>query len=148
VLPPRIRTILAIADYQFGPGANQLLFGDLEGRIKIQSWYPRRARIFCGKTLLATLNPSTGQLQLTLESAQKLKDLEAYKVHFNNTHLTGSTLFASGVSHASHEIRPGDEVLIENIEEEIIGIGQAVMNGREMEVATKGFAVKIRKKRR
>ena len=148
VLHPRIRTILAIADYQFGPEANQLLFGDLEGRIKIQSWYPRRARIFCGKTLLATLNPSTGQLQLTLESAQKLKDLEAYKVHFNNTHLTGSTLFASGVSHASHEIRPGDEVLIENIEEEIIGIGQAVMNGREMEVATKGFAVKIRKKRR
>ncbi len=148
VLPPRIRTILAIADYQFGPGANRLLFGDLEERIKIHSWYPRRARIFCGQKHLATLNPSTGQLQLTLESAQNLKDLEAYKVHFNNTHLTGSTLFASGVSHASHEIRPGDEVLIENIEEEIIGIGQAIMNGKEMEVATKGFAVKIRKKRR
>ncbi|MFX0198488.1 MAG: DUF5591 domain-containing protein [Candidatus Hodarchaeota archaeon] len=148
VLPPRIRTILAIADYQFGSGANQMLFGDLEERIKIQSWYPRQARIFSGQSHLATLNPSTGQLQLTLESAKKLKDLEAYKVYFNNTYLTGSTLFASGVSHASHEIRPGDEVIIENIEEEIIGTGQAVMNGWEMEEATKGFAVKIRKKRR
>ncbi|MFQ6127178.1 MAG: DUF5591 domain-containing protein [Candidatus Heimdallarchaeota archaeon] len=148
VLPQRMRTILAIADYQFGPGANQLLFGDLEERIKIQSWYPRRAHIFGGQTHLATLNPSTGQLQLTLDGAQNLKELEAYKAHFNNIHLTGTTLFASGVSHASHEIRPGDEVLIENIEEEIIGIGQAIMNGKEMEVATKGYAVKIREKRR
>ena len=45
-------------------------------------------------------------------------------------------------------IGPGDEVIIENTREEIIGTGQAIMSGSEMEVATRGLAVKIRAKDR
>ena len=146
MMSPRIRTIFAIVEYQFGIAASQMLFGESPTALKIRSWYPRPARIFCEGALLATLNPSTGHLLLTLKGAMKLKDLPAYKVYFNGTRLTGSNLFVAGVAHASHEIRPGDDVIIADINEDIIGTGRAVMNGSEMEVATRGIAVKIRKK--
>ena len=85
---------------------------------------------------------------MTLNGAEYLKPLECIKVHFDGVQLTGSSLFAIGVSNASHEIRPGDEVIIENIHEEIVGTGQAIMNGYEMGIANKGITVKIRRKRR
>ncbi len=147
-LSPRIRTIHAIADYQFGMSASRYLFGNDPSTLKIRSWYPRPARIFRDQTHIATLNPATGHLLLTLNGAEHLKPLECIKVHFDGVQLTGSSLFAIGVSKASHEIRPGDEVIIENIHEEIVGTGQAIMNGYEMGIANKGITVKIRRKRR
>ena len=50
---------------------------------------------------------------------------------------------APGVISADHGIRPGDEIII--LGDGLIGTGKAVMSGWEMERATRGVAVMVRR---
>ena len=56
----------------------------------------------------------------------------------------GKNVFAKFVMNADEEIRPYDEVLIVNGRDELIGVGQAIMNRDEMLSFERGVAVKTR----
>ncbi|WP_136717318.1 archaeosine synthase subunit alpha [Halorientalis salina] len=132
-------TIKAIADYQFGEGAGEAIFHDLQ----TQSRYPKlRAHDGNGEQLAAMV-PQYGVLSLTLAGARRWVDSDApvKRVEIDDFVPHGSVL-APGVVDASDDIRPGDEVVIEG--PSAFGIGRAEMSGPEMAESTRGIASEVR----
>ncbi len=136
-------TVRATADYQFGNGAGDLLVpknskigGKVYGTIIVRD----------RGTQICAYKGTDGTISLTLEGAQRLASINSYWVKFDGTLLEGTTLFAVGVSSADYGIRPGDEVIVKNTTDEIIGTGRSEMSGQEMCDFDNGIAVKIRHK--
>ncbi|MFB6218667.1 MAG: archaeosine synthase subunit alpha [Halobacteriaceae archaeon] len=130
-------TVRAVADYQFGRGAGDELFGefDLEGR------YPK-SRVVDGEQL-AALVPEYGTLSLTLAGGRRWVDsgVPVRRVEIDGFVPHGSVL-APGVVDASDGIRVGDEVVIEG--PAAFAVGRAAMSGPEMAESTRGVAVEVR----
>ncbi|MHA1907618.1 MAG: DUF5591 domain-containing protein [Candidatus Thorarchaeota archaeon] len=138
-------TVRATADYQFGKGAGDILVpknakigGKVYGTIIVRDQ----------GTQLCAYKGNNGTISLTLDGAKRIAHLERYWAKFEGTTLDGSTLFAVGVNSADHGIRPGDEVIIKNAKDEIVGTGRSEMSGREMCDFDNGVAVKVRHKMR
>ena len=127
----------AIADYQFGKGAGEILVPD---NSEIKGPFPRY-QSFYEKTQLATLIPQYGTLAVTIEGAEMMIPRNSYIVRIDDFIPKGSIL-APGVLEADPAIREGDEVFV--VGERAIGVGRARMNGKEMSMSTKGQAVDLR----
>jgi archaeosine synthase len=142
-------TVKALADYQFGPGAGDDLFADVD--LRITSRYPKlqvRDRDGedadgAGGEQLATMVPQYGVLALTLAGARVWDDSAAptKRVEIDGFVPHGSVL-APGVVDADREIRVGDEVVVEG--PDAYAVGRARMFGREMAESTRGEAVQVR----
>ena len=118
--------VRATADFQFGSGAGYALIPDnarLGGK-------PYR-QIICRveKEQVCSFIADAGILSLTLTGGQKLASLGRY-----------------GVSEADYSIRPGDEVIVLNNQDDVIGVGRSEMSGREMCELKRGRAVSVRHK--
>ena len=133
-------TVRAIADYQFGDGAGDEVFGPgatTEGR------YPKlRVRDADGEQL-ATMVPQYGTLSLTIAGARAWVDSDAAtrRVDIDAFVPSGSVL-APGVVDADAGIRPGDEVVVEG--PEAFAVGRATAHGEAMVESTRGVAVDVR----
>ncbi|ADI72967.1 tRNA-guanine transglycosylase, various specificities [Methanohalobium evestigatum Z-7303] len=127
----------AIADYQFGKGAGNILVPD---DAVIKAPYPKH-QVYLNKEQIATLVPHHGTLSLTARGAELLIPHDNYVVKIGSFVPKGSIL-APGIQEADVSIRPGDEVLISG--ENAIGVGRALMSGREMEKSTRGIAITLR----
>ena len=57
----------------------------------------------------------------------------------------GGDVFAKHVVRADENLRPGEEALVTNEQGELVGIGKAVLSGRDMRFFKRGVAVRIRK---
>ncbi|MEL4306431.1 archaeosine synthase subunit alpha [Methanococcoides sp. LMO-2] len=137
---PRSDLMRAIADYQFGPGAGKLLVPE---KSKIKAPFPKH-QVFSDKKQIATLIPQYGTLALTIDGTRLLAEsdsFEGYTVTIDDFLPRGS-LLAPGVIAADENIRPGDEVLVTG--SKAIGVGRAMMSGKEMVASTRGIAVDLR----
>ena len=133
-------TVRAIADFQFGDGAGDAVFG---GDATTEGYYPKlRVRAGDGEHL-ATMVPQYGTLSLTLPGARAWResDAETKTVEIDGFVPSGSVL-APGVVDADESIRPGDEVLFEG--PKAIGVGRAACHGRAMVEGSRGVAVDVR----
>ncbi|WP_336024334.1 archaeosine synthase subunit alpha [Halobellus salinisoli] len=141
--------VKAIADYQFGPGAGDELFADVE--LKTKSRYPKlQVRDENGEdddggegAQLATMVPQYGVLSFTLDGARVWDDSDAptKRVEIDGFVPHGSVL-APGVVDADEDIRVGDEVVVEG--PKAFAVGRAQMFGSEMVESTRGEAVQVR----
>lgn len=131
-------TVRAVADYQFGEGAGDVLFDDSE----VRGRYPK-FRVFADDEQLAALVPEYGVLALSLPGAYRWRDREVptRRVGIDDFVPHGSVL-APGVRDASETIRVGDEVVVTG--PSAFGVGRATMNGGEMQASTRGVAVDVR----
>jgi archaeosine synthase len=132
-------TVRAIADYQFGAGAGDDLFPDLQ----TTSRHPKLQVRDGAGTQLAAQVPQYGVLAFTLAGARhwaespaptKRVDIDGFVPH-------GSVL-APGVTDADAGVRVGDEVVVEG--PAAFGVGRATMHGDEMQESTRGVAVEMR----
>ncbi len=57
----------------------------------------------------------------------------------------GKSLFAKHVMDADEEIRPHEEVMVINEENEVLAVGKAMLSGREMKAFKRGVAVRVRR---
>ncbi|RLF76099.1 tRNA-guanine(15) transglycosylase, partial [Thermococci archaeon] len=57
----------------------------------------------------------------------------------------GKSVFAKFVIDADERIRPYDEVLVVNKNDELLATGQSLLNGRELKVFQQGLAIKVRR---
>jgi archaeosine synthase len=132
-------TVRAIADYQFGPGAGDDLFPDLQ----TTSRHPKLQIRDGSGTQLAAQVPQYGVLSFTLEGARHWAESDAptKRVEIDEFVPHGSVL-APGVVDASADIRVGDEVVVEG--PAAFGVGRAEMSGPEMRDSTRGVAVEVR----
>jgi archaeosine synthase len=133
-------TVRAIADYQFGDGAGDRVFGpDAEtvGR------YPKLRVADGDGEQLATMVAQYGTLALTLAGARVWRDSDATTktVEIDGFVPSGSVL-APGVLDADDAIRPGDEVVVEG--PEAFAVGRAACHGAAMVGSTRGVAVDVR----
>jgi archaeosine synthase len=143
-------TVKALADYQFGPGAGDDLFADVD--LRTTSRYPKlQARDGdvegedgndAGEQL-ATMVPQYGVLSFTLAGGRVWNESDAptKRVEIDGFVPHGSVL-APGVVAADGDIRVGDEVVVEG--PEAFAVGRARMFGAEMAESTRGEAVQVR----
>ncbi|WP_181691450.1 archaeosine synthase subunit alpha [Natronomonas sp. LN261] len=133
-------TVRAIADFQFGDGAGDAVFGP---DATTEGIYPKlRVRNGDGDHL-ATMVPQYGTLSLTLAGARAWIDSDAptKRVDIDGFVPSGSVL-APGVTGADESIRPGDEVVFEG--PKAFGVGRAASHGRAMAEGSRGVAVDVR----
>ncbi|TFH07217.1 MAG: hypothetical protein E4H14_09000 [Candidatus Thorarchaeota archaeon] len=143
--PPRQleEIVKATADFQFGSGAGDMLVPE---NAKLGGKPYRQIVCRIGKEQLCSFIASVGSLSLTLSGAKLIAPLNRYWVRLDASQVKGGSIFAVGINEADSEIRPGDEVIILNNEENVIAVGKSEMSGREMCELNRGRAVTIRHK--
>ena len=146
-----LQKIRSVADYQFGRDAGDKLFPD-EVRIVYSKKTGKIRHIHLKEELLATLRPTTGLFVLTLAGAKRVvrevKPLRYWvKIQDEAEPFVskGRSAFAKHVIDAGDEIRPQDEVLVINRENEVLAVGRALLSGKEMKEFSRGMAVRVRR---
>ena len=131
----RLRTVRAIADYQFGSGVGEQLIPDHAQIKSSRSGY----WIFVDGVRIAS-SSGYGTISLTLAGAA-LMPPDIYRVRIDDFLPKGSVL-APGVIEADPQIRQMDEVIVQG--SMAIGVGRAQMSGPEMVGSSRGLAVDLR----
>jgi archaeosine synthase len=147
-IPNEPRTTLreivsATADYQFGNGAGNLLVPE-NAMLKGKPYKMILCRIN-GEQICSYVAES-GNLSLTLEGGARIANIGRYWVRLDVKSVKGGSIFAVGIEEADPTIRPGDEVIVINNSDEVIGVGRSEMSGREMCELNRGRAVTLRHK--
>ncbi|MFW9982709.1 MAG: DUF5591 domain-containing protein, partial [Candidatus Thorarchaeota archaeon] len=142
------RTVLreivsATADYQFGKGAGNLLVPE---NAKLMGKPYRMILCNVDSEQLCSYIADSGTLSLTLEGGKRIATLGSYWVRLDVESVKGGSVFAVGVQEADWAIRPGDEVIVINNNNDVIGVGRSEMSGREMCELNRGRAVSLRHK--
>jgi len=143
--------IRCIADYQFGKGVGSTFFPD-----NVDIIYSRRTgrvrHVYLDGKRLVTLRPRDGFFSLTIlgakrivERVQPLRYWVKVQDDISAFIAKGKSVFAKHVVDADEEIRPMEEVIVINEEDEVLAVGKAVLTGKEMKAFKKGVAVKIRR---
>ncbi|WXG40722.1 MAG: PUA domain-containing protein [Candidatus Freyarchaeum deiterrae] len=145
-----LRKLRCIADYQFFPGIGDKLF---PREITI-SHSPKTGKIrfvYLDGNLLATIRANDGKIALHLKGAEMilentkkpklrviiLKDIVPFIIQ-------GRSVFAKHIIDADPNIRPGDEVIVVDPDDNLIAVGKAILSEKEMRAFQAGVAVKIR----
>ena len=146
-----LRKIRSVADYQFGKGVGEVLFPD-NVELVYSKATGRIRHVYLNGKILATLRPTDGLFSLTVEGAKRIvervKPLRLWvKVSDDAAPFVarGKSVFAKHVVDADEEIRPKEEVIVIDGQENILAVGRAVLTGREMKAFKRGVAVKVRK---
>lgn len=92
---------------------------------------------------VARVDVKYGMLDIYEKIAHLLIDKNKYVVEIDDFDFT-NTIFAAGVLEADSNIRPNDVVVFRG--SEIMGIGMAVMDGRDMVESEKGTAIRVKRK--
>ncbi|NHJ84844.1 MAG: hypothetical protein FK734_05245 [Asgard group archaeon] len=133
----------AIANYQFGLPIGEVMFND---SYQIKGRPPQPYMILQKKERLGVIHPSTGHMTLSMKTAKTLVENKKYYITFEGEKLEGSTLFAVGVVDADPEIRPTDAIVIVDKQNNLLGIGQAILSGKDILQLKNGPVAKIKQK--
>ena len=145
-----LRKIGSIADYQFGKGASQALFN---GKIRIvKSKATGKIRnVYCNGRHIVSMRASDGFFTLKAAGAKALHAFftpPKMRVVIAREAIPfireGRNVFAKFVLDCDDELRPYDEALIVSEDDELIAVGQTIMNRQEMLSFERGVAVKTR----
>jgi 7-cyano-7-deazaguanine tRNA-ribosyltransferase len=142
-----LRKIRAIADYQFGKGAGNALF---KGKIEIiKSKKTGKIRnVICNGKHVVSMRASDGFFTLKKEGGKILHNYFAQpkmRVYVATEAIPfikdGKNVFTKFVLDACKELRPYDEALIVSEKDELIAVGQCMLNREEMIDFERGIAV-------
>jgi archaeosine synthase len=136
-----LHMLRSIARYQFNSQKADYLIPD---DVKVLGRFDRR--ILRDGKQIATLHFNNGFYSLNLEGGKILQSINKKWVKIN-FELKTNTLFSPGVIEADPDIIPGDEVVILK-DGDVVGVGKAILSGKEMKRASKGVAVKIRHRKK
>lgn len=143
--------VRGIADYQFGPNCGLSLFPD-NVSIEYSKNTGKIRLLFIDDVLLASLRPTDGMFTLTIAGAERIiSKMEnfAYAVtvmdEVSKFISQGKNVFSKHVTSAGPMIRPGDEVIVVDSNNQVLAVGKALLNGIEMLSFKTGVAVKTRR---
>ena len=149
--PVQLRKVVGVANYQFGPGVGSVLF-NRKSRIVCSRKTGRIRHIYRGEKLLATLRPTDGYLALTPHGARILlnKMTVAPNIVMIQSDVAefitkGGDVFAKHIVRAADTIRPSDEVIVINESGDLLGVGSALLSGKDMKYFKRGVAVRVRR---
>lgn len=139
-----------VVDFQFGKGASQILLDDKIEIVKSKKTGKIRNVKRNGEHILS-MRAHDGFFTLKIAGAKLLQ--KAFKpkklrvvvnddsAKFNRE---GMNVFSKFVIDCDEELRPGDEVLVVDKNDNLVAIGKAILNREEMLAFDKGIAVKVR----
>ena len=144
------RKLRAVLTYQWGPEVASMV--NLEGLIIDISRSTGKIRhVKLGSEIIFTLVPTTGLFTATYEGGfQLLKhDLDSkYIVRLDDEVreyvADGKSALAKFITHANPNLRAGEEVVVVDSSNTLLGVGKALLTGREMIAFQRGVAVNIR----
>jgi uncharacterized protein with predicted RNA binding PUA domain len=143
-----VTALETIADYQFGAGAGAALFA---GEVVIQRTSSGRPQQILADGDRVASYGTDGRFTLGAAGGQRLQEaLEApaYRVVVGDESepfvRDGKNVFAKFVSEVDPMVRPGDEVLVEHHDGDLLAVGRAELSADGMEDFETGMAVKIR----
>ena len=136
----RRECVKSILRFQFGKEvAEKIMDDDTYAIGKYPYW-----KLLRNKVQLGMLSEERGMFSLTIDGANLLAECGCATVDMMDFELKGN-LFAVGVTGADPSIRIGDEAVVLK-KGKVMGVGVAMMSGREMVDLKRGIAVKIRHK--
>ncbi|MFQ5974917.1 MAG: DUF5591 domain-containing protein [Candidatus Hydrothermarchaeales archaeon] len=130
----RIGDLKRLCDFQFGRGSSEHL---ISTNIRRKGY-----QIFSNDKQIASINPQTGYLALSIKGGELLRGFGSYIVSLSFRPETNN-IFSIGIRDADPQVRPGDEVIVE-YDGKVVGVGKAILNGNEMVRAIKGLAIVLR----
>lgn len=144
-----LRRIRTIASYQFGGGAAKAFPPTI--RITRSPHTHKIRHVYNQGKLMATLRAKDGFLALTAEGGRvlqiifrpprlRVKVVPGVEKFIRN----GGSVFAKHVRSVDPEIRPGEEVLVVDSKDRLLGVGRTFFNAEEMLSFSVGVAVKVR----
>jgi uncharacterized protein with predicted RNA binding PUA domain len=144
------RKLRVVLTYQWGPEVASMV--NLEGlSIVISKSTGKIRHVKLGSEIIFTLVPTTGLFTATYEGGfQLLKhDLDSkYIVRLDDEvreYVTdGKSALAKFITHANPNLRAGEEVVVVDSSNTLLGVGKALLTGREMIAFQRGVAVNIR----
>jgi len=148
-----LRKIKAISDYQFNPIITDILF-DIENNIKIEySKNTNRIKyIYENDQLLLSFRPTNGFFTLSLFAAKKIiqntnKPFLRVIVMSEISEFIkkGRNVFCKHVIDIDNNLRPLDELIVVNEEDELLGIGRLMIPVAYVKAFNIGVAIKVRK---
>ncbi len=148
-----LRQLKGISDYQFGKDITDILFDDID-RISLErSSNTNKIRyVFYNNNLLVILRPTNSFFTLTLFSAKKIvKKASVPRLRvivlneISEFIKKGRNVFCKHVVDIDSELRPFDEVIVVNQDDELLGIGKLKVPGSYVKDFSIGIAVSIRK---
>jgi len=143
------RTMEKIIDYQYGKNVGAMLLSD-EIKIKTDRRRQKSYIIDEGTKLdLAKYDNATGEIELTLNGANRIKDhfREHQYIIFDGKQLKGSTLFRPGILEYSLDLTPrGSAVIWDNEKQTIIGITRMIVGASFLKNSKSGRIADIIKK--
>ena len=140
----------AVLDMQFGKGAGDIL--DL-GKVElVKSERTGKIRnVLIGGVHALSMRASDGRFTLKLEGAKLLmKVLPSPRMRVKiqdepaEFAAKGNNVFAKFVVECDPDIRPGDDVIVVNTNDELAATGRALMNSEEMSAFKRGVAVRVK----
>ncbi len=139
----------AVADYLFDSGVGGKLFPK---GIKVRKTRGRIRQVWLKKDQICTIRASDNFIILNRKGVEILhKNLKAprLRVVVNEDAAPfvarGKTLFAKHVVAADREIRPAEEVMIVDGNDNLLASGKAILTGEEMLAFKRGEAVRVRR---
>ncbi|MFW9826253.1 MAG: PUA domain-containing protein [Candidatus Thorarchaeota archaeon] len=148
-----LRQVKSISDYQFGKDITDILFDDMD-RITIQrSRNTNKIRyIYYKEELLLVLRPINGLFTLTFLSAKIIKEktlIPRLRIVVLNDIAEfirkGRNVFCQHVVDIDKTLRPLDEIIVVNQNDELLGIGKLKVPVPYVRSFSHGVAVNIRK---
>lgn len=139
----------AIADYQFGPGAGECLIPDdailgiSPNTLRIREVYEAQGR------LIATLRAHDYMYSLNILGASKLLtcfEKPLLRVIVDREKLLTKSIPAVAVIELDERLRAGDEVIVVDTEDNLIGVGRLRLSPLEIKARVYGEAVRLRKR--
>ncbi|MCE4615380.1 MAG: hypothetical protein F7B60_07635 [Desulfurococcales archaeon] len=131
-----------LADYVANISSLEIQLSPKTGRIRY---------VFADGKRILTLRASDGWFTVSLDFANAIINLCEGKKHKviseKDVDLKGS-LLVPGVVDCDDNIRPGNEVVIVDVEGKLVGVGKARMSCAAMKTSLKGEAVRVRVKAR
>ena len=148
-----LRRIKAISDFQFGPKITDILFEDIASIRIERSRNTNKIRfIYHEKDLILTLKPTNGFFTLTLHSARKIlkrtippKLRAVVLTEISDFIKEGRNVFCKHVVDIDTNLRPMDEVIVVNQDDELLAIGRLKIPAHQVKHFKSGIAINIRK---
>ncbi|MFX0021675.1 MAG: PUA domain-containing protein [Candidatus Hermodarchaeota archaeon] len=148
-----LRQIKGISDYQFGKEITDILFDNIDQISFERSSKTNKIRyVFYNKHLLLILRPTNGFFTLTPFSAKKIiKNTKAPKQRvivlneISEFIKKGRNVFCKHVVDIDDDLRPLDEVIVVNQDDDLLGIGKLKVPVSYINDFSVGIAVNVRK---
>ena len=148
-----LRKLKGISDYQFGPDITDILFNDLDKIKIIRSKYTGKIRyIHLKEDLLLTLKPTNGFFTLGFLAADMIiKSTSTPKLRavvlneISEFIREGRNVFCKHILDIDEYLRPNDEIIVVNQEQEILAIGRVKIPIPYIKYFNRGVGIDVRK---